>query len=143
MVHRLLIGESAGAVGNGLCVCVDEGEGLDEVLLALRAGFELEGPCDLSLGGWDSGGGDCLPERMVVAHGDAPVCHGAGGIEAGDVLEGSSGFGVGEGVKQSDGAIERLLYGGGAGDGEGDGAEFLGGGVVVLLRVDGKEEAEE
>ncbi len=73
------------------------------------------------------------PELLELAHGDAPVGHGAGGVGGGDGAELGFGFDVAEGVQQRDAALERRLLGRGAGDGEVDVAELFGGGVVVVM----------
>ena len=74
------------------------------------------------------------PHGMEERHRDAPVGHRARGIGGEDLAEGQLRLLVGEGVQESRGPAELRPGGGGAGDGEVDGAELLAGRDAVRVR---------
>ena len=105
------VGLLAGGGGRGGAGEGDGGEASLQLRRRLEAGGEGIAPC---------------------AESDAPLGDGAGGVLGEDFVEGLGGGAELEGVHEGDGPVDAGLHGGGAGRGEGDGAEFFGGGVVGI-----------
>ena len=74
-----------------------------------------------------------IPELVVKGHCLSPVGHGAARIFFGDFRELGVGYFVLEGIQKGNAALELRLDCGSAGGGEGDGAEFFVG--VMVLRL--------
>jgi len=108
-LHGLFVGDGARAVVKLVGVLVERLDGGDVVPLTLGLGARCLGFLDRRPPFLERRRARRLPERLVHAHADAPVAHGAVGIGLGDGGERLHRLLVPERVQQSDGTFELRL----------------------------------
>src|SRR6185437_11098697 len=111
-------GNAARPVIRGAPVLVEGTDRLDVVSLAIGFGTDAARLLNRSRAGFQRRLTRRVPQRVPYAHRHAPLRHGTSGIRFAHGSESLDGFGVPERMQHRDGAIELLLRGRAAGDGE-------------------------
>ena len=109
LLHRLLVGDRAGLVVELVVISIERGDRRDIGLLALGLRPGGVGLRDRFGAGLQRRLARRVPQRIPVAHRDAPIGHRAVGLRLGDVAEAFQRLRVPERVQRPGGVVERLL----------------------------------
>jgi hypothetical protein len=111
LLHRLLVGDGAGAVVEFVIVAVEGRDRRDVVLLPLGLRRRRHRLCDRLGAGLQGGWARRIPQRVPVAHRDAPIADRAVGLGFGDRGEVFQRLGIPERVQGPYRVLEGVLHG--------------------------------
>ena len=109
LLHRLFIGDRPGLVVDLVVILVEGGDRRDIGLLAVGLRPGGAGLFDRFGTGFQRGLARRVPQRVPVAHRDAPIGHRAVGLALRDVGKALQRLRIPEGMQRPGGVVERLL----------------------------------